>query len=208
MSLSKIAIVLAAATIAWNVVEAGVAVVSGIIAGSTALIGFGFDSVIEVAAATVVLWRFGGSHDEEEGAERRAVRLIGVTFLALAAYMVIGSARGLVFGDEAEESIVGLVLAATSLVVMPALGLAKLAVAERLGSRSLRAESKETFICAYLSFTLLAGLSLNAAFGWWWADALAALAMSPFIVKEGLEALRGEETEHEAERSVELKTER
>lgn len=178
-------------TIAWNVIEAVIAVAAGLAAGSLALVAFGFDSIIEVLSAFVVVWQFRselhGGHDAER--ERVALRLIAITFFVLATYVVVESARDLFFSTaEADASPVGIVLAALSLAVMPALAWAKQHTASQLGSPTLRADSQETFLCAWLSAALLAGLVLNAAFGWWWADPIAALAIAAFAVKEGREA--------------------
>lgn len=186
---------LAGLTIAWNVIEAVVAVSAGIAAGSLALVAFGFDSVVEVLSAFVVVWQFRselrGGYDHER--ERRALRLIAITFFVLATYVVVEAARDLLFvDDEAGESIVGIVLAALSLAVMPALAWAKRRTAIALGSPTLRADAQETFLCAWLSAALLAGLALNAAFGWWWADPVAAIAIAGLAVNEGIEAWRGD----------------
>jgi divalent metal cation (Fe/Co/Zn/Cd) transporter len=185
---------LAGLTIAWNVVEAVVAVGAGLAAGSLALVAFGFDSVIEVLSACVVVWQFRGElrGGFDEARERRALRLIAVTFFVLAAYVAVEAGRDLfVVDDEAAGSAVGIVLAALSLGVMPALAWAKRRTATELGSPTLRADARETFLCAWLSAALLAGLALNAAFGWWWADPVAALAIAAFAVKEGREAWEG-----------------
>jgi divalent metal cation (Fe/Co/Zn/Cd) transporter len=184
---------LAVLTVAWNVVEAVVAIAAGVAAGSIALVGFGFDSTIEVMSATVVAWQFQrelrAGYDESR--ERRALRLIAVSFFVLATYVVTESLRGLFLADtEAAESTAGIVLAAASLVVMPALAWAKRHTADALGSRTLRADSIETMLCAWLSVVLLAGLVLNATLGWWWADPVAAIAIAAFAVTEGLEAWR------------------
>ena len=185
-------------TLAYNLVEAAIAIWAGTAAGSIALLGFGLDSVIECAASAVLLWRLsvelrGGDEERVETAERRSRRFVGLTFLVLAAYVVVESVVTLVTGDHPRPSVPGIVLAAISLVVMPLLALAKLRTARRLGSGALEAEAKETLACAYLSFTLLVGLVLNAAAGWWWADPVAALAMVPWLLREGLEGVRGEE---------------
>lgn len=180
-------------TVVWNVAEAVVALVAGIVAGSIALVGFGLDSVIETVAAVTLLWRLRQRGDLEEVAESRALRIVGTTFFALAAYVSYESVRDLWGQHRPEESLVGIVLAAVSLVVMPVLGVAKRRVAKRLGSRALAADGMETFLCAYLSLTLLVGLTLNAWLGWWWADPVAALAMVAFMVREGWEAFEGEE---------------
>jgi divalent metal cation (Fe/Co/Zn/Cd) transporter len=188
-------LVLAGLTIGWNVVEALVAVVAGIAAGSIALIGFGVDSVIEVLSAWVVVWQFRGElrggYDEDR--ERVAMRLIGLSFFVLAAYVVVEAGRTLLAADtETHGSVAGIVLAGLSLVVMPVLAWAKRRTADRLGSPTLRADASETMVCAWLSAALLAGLALNALAGWWWADPLAALVIAAFAVHEGLEAFRGE----------------
>lgn len=170
------------------------AVASGVVARSVALVGFGLDSFIEVTAAIILLWRLGlpDHHERAEGRERAAHRVVGATFILLAAYIAAQAAYALAVGEEPDESRVGLALAVLSLAVMPLLGLAKRRNARRLRSRALIAESTETLVCSYLSLTLFIGLGANAALGWWWADIAAALAMTPWIVKEGLEGLRGE----------------
>ena len=188
---------LVAGTLAYNVVEAVVALWAGSEAGSIALFGFGLDSVIEVVAASALLWRLsvearGGDSERIERAEGKVRRLIGLTFLALAAYVTVQAVYTLAAQSRPEESAVGIVLAAASLVIMPLLAWGKLEVARGLGSQALRAEAKETLACAYLSFTLLLGLLLNATLGWWWADPTVALLMVPWLIREGLEGLRGE----------------
>jgi divalent metal cation (Fe/Co/Zn/Cd) transporter len=195
---SRIAIRLVAVTMVWNCVEAVIAVWSGIAAGSIALVGFGLDSVIEVAAAAVVLWRLAveargrSTREEIERTERRVHRFVGGTFLALAIYVLVQAGFTLFADDAPEESLVGILLAVASLVVMPIVALGKFRAARELGSAALRAEAKETLACAWLSLALLIGLLGNALLGWWQADPVAALAMVPWLVKEGLEALRGE----------------
>lgn len=187
---------LARLTIAWNIVEAVVAVSAGIAAGSLALVAFGFDSMIEVLSAWVVVWQFRGElrGGYDRGRERTALRLIAVTFLVLAAYVVIETGRDLfVVDDEAGESIVGIVLAALSLAVMPTLAWAKRRTAAALSSPTLRADALEALLCAWLSAVLLAGLALNAAFGWWWADTVAAVAIAGLAVKDGMEAWHGDD---------------
>jgi divalent metal cation (Fe/Co/Zn/Cd) transporter len=194
--------VLAGLTIVWNVAEAVVAVSAGLAAGSIALVGFGFDSTIEVLSAWVVVWQFRGElrGGFDEARERRALRVIGVTFFVLAAYVVVEALRDLFFVDsEAAESTVGIVLAALSLAVMPALAWAKRRTAAQLGSPTLRADATETLLCAWLSAALLAGLVLNAVAGWWWADPLAALAIAGLAAHEGLEAIRGDDDDEESE---------
>jgi divalent metal cation (Fe/Co/Zn/Cd) transporter len=185
---------LAGLAIAWNVIEGVVAISAGIAAGSIALIGFGFDSVVEVMSSVVVVWQFRGEvrSGYDEGREHLALRLIAVSFFVLASYIVFESARDLLVTDnEAGESTVGIVLAALSLMVMPALAVAKRRTADDLRSPTLRADSRETLLCAWLSAALLGGLIFNAVFGWSWADPVAALAIAAFAVNEGVEAWRG-----------------
>ncbi|MET7401279.1 cation transporter [Dactylosporangium sp. NPDC005572] len=179
-----------AATITYNVVEAVVAITAGTVASSTALIGFGLDSVIEVSSAAAVAWQFAGPDPEQR--ERTALRVIAVSFFALAAYVTVESARALVGGDRAEHSTVGLVLAAVSLAVMPVLSAAQRRAGRELGSASAVADSRQTLLCTYLSAVLLAGLAVNSLFGWWWADPAAALVIAAVAVKEGREAWRGD----------------
>ena len=193
---SAIAIRLVVATMGYNAIEALVALWSGFAAGSIALVGFGLDSVIELAAASAMLWRLrvelrGGSDEAVESSERRVLRFIGATFLTLALYVTIEAASSLWRQERPEESAVGIILAVASLIVMPLVSWGKFRAARALGSASLRAEAKETLACSYLSLTLLVGLAANAAVGWWWADPIAALLMVPWLVAEGLEALGG-----------------
>jgi divalent metal cation (Fe/Co/Zn/Cd) transporter len=170
-------------------------VAAGVAANSIALIGFGLDSTVEIFAASVVIWQLRGVTEERE---RRALRLIALSFFALAAYVVVEAARDLVLGAEAGESGVGIALASASLIAMPLLGVAKRRTGQRLGSPTLIADSAETLLCAYLSAILLAGLVLNATVGWWWADPIAALGIAGLAVREGQEAWEGEEArEHE-----------
>jgi len=181
------------ATIAYNCLEGVLSLGAGFLAGSVALVGFGVDSFIEVAASPAALWRLGVDRDSlrRAFAERWAGRAIGVSFLALAAYLGVNGTRSLLVGDEPAASGVGIVIAAVSLVVMPLLARAKRKVASTLSSEAIRAESVQTDICAYLSAILLGGLGLNALFGWWWADSVAALAMTPFVAWEGIEGVLG-----------------
>lgn len=180
-------------TIGYNLLEAIVALISGVLAGSIALVGFGIDSLIEVTSAGALLWRLGGDHDEHrrERLEQQALRVVGVCFLALAAYVAWESAAALIRREAPQESLPGIVLAAASLVVMPLLARAKRRVAAGLGSAALTADAKQTELCFYLSAILLGGLGLHSLFGWWWADPAAGLAMLPIIVKEGVDAVRG-----------------
>jgi divalent metal cation (Fe/Co/Zn/Cd) transporter len=181
-------------TIAWNSVECLISIGAGLVAGSIALIGFGFDSAIEVASSLAALWRLARDEDEaaRERAERRALRLIGIGFTVLAIYVAVDAIKALINREAPAASAVGIVVAALSLVVMPVLVHFKRRVAARLNSGALEAETRQTAVCAFLSAILLAGLGLNAWLGWWWADPLAGLAMVPLIAKEGIEALRGE----------------
>ena len=194
---TSLAILLLWLTVAWNTIEGIVAVSAGVAAGSVALVGFGLDSAIEVAAALILLWRLrlADGDEHEEARERRAHQVVGLTFLVLASYIAAQVVFTLATGREPESSSVGLVLAGVSLIVMPGIGLLKRWNALRLGSRALVAESTETLVCSYLSLTLFIGLAANSLWGWWWADIAAALAMVPWIVKEGLEGLRGERCE-------------
>jgi len=181
-------------TIAWNAVEAVVSIAAGVVAGSTALIGFGVDSVIESGSGAVLLWRLQES-DDHAAREARALRLVGLTFLVLAAWVGYESVTSLWSREAPSASYVGIAVAALSLLVMPWLAYRKRRVAARLGSRALESDSRQTSLCAYLSAILLTGLLLNALLGWWWADGVAALLMVPIIVSEGIEALRGEHCE-------------
>ena len=178
------------ATIAYNVVEAIIAISAGTVAGSTALIGFGLDSTVEVLSAAAVAWQFAGR--DHEVRERTALRIIAVSFFALAAYVTVESVRALVGGAEADHSSIGITLAAVSLVVMPVLSWLERRTGRELGSASVVADSKQTLICSYLSAVLLAGLVLNSALDWWWADPLAALTIAGFAIREGWEAWHGD----------------
>jgi divalent metal cation (Fe/Co/Zn/Cd) transporter len=191
------ALLLVGATMFHNVVEAIVALCSGGKAGSIALLGFGLDSVIETCAAGALLWRLavearGRDRETVERSEQRVFRFIGATFLLLALYVSAQAAWMLWRQRPPEETVIGIILASVSLVVMPLVSWGKLRSARELGSASLRAEAKETLACSYLSLTLLLGLGANAAFGWWWADPVAALLMVPWLAREGREGLRGE----------------
>ena len=180
-------------TIAWNSLECLVALIAGFLAGSIALVGFGFDSAIEVTSSLAALWRLRWDADEarREAAERHTLRIIGGCFLLLAAYVSYDAIRALVERRAPEHSTFGILLAAFSLIVMPLLVRLKRPIASRLGSGALEAEARQTRICAYLSAILLVGLGLNAWLGWWWADPLAGLLMVPVIAWEGAEAIRG-----------------
>jgi divalent metal cation (Fe/Co/Zn/Cd) transporter len=181
-------------TIAWNSLEGLVAIVAGAIAGSISLVGFGIDSFIEVTSGSVLLWRMSVDADvrQRERNEKFSLRIIGVCFLVLAAYVGYESVSDLVSKKAPEHSIPGIILACVSLVAMPLLSRSKKKVAKELGSSAMHADAKQTDFCVYLSGILLTGLLLNAALGWWWADPAAALIMIPLIAKEGVEALKGE----------------
>jgi divalent metal cation (Fe/Co/Zn/Cd) transporter len=194
----RIGLWLVAATLAYNVLEGGLAVWAGLYARSIALVGFGLDSFIECAAAAALLWRLGvearGADPETiERSERRVHRFVGGTFLALALYVLIQAGLTLWRQEAVEESIIGIILALASLVVMPLVSWGKLHAATAIGSTALRVEAKETLACSYLSFTLFLGLVANALAGWWWADPVAALLMVPWLIKEGIEGVRGED---------------
>jgi divalent metal cation (Fe/Co/Zn/Cd) transporter len=197
---TRIATGLVAGAMLYNIIEAVIATTAGTKAESVALFGFGLDSVIECAAAAVMLWRLrvearGADPEEIEASEKVVRRFIGGTFAALAAYIVAQAGWTLWCKAPPVESVVGIALAVASLVIMPALSMAKLRAANELKSGALRAEAKETLVCSYLSLTLLVGLVTNAKLGLWWADPVAALLMVPWLVKEGLEGLRGETCE-------------
>jgi len=193
-------ITLEGVTVGYNALEGLVAIGAGIAAGSVALTGFGIDSVIEITSGALLWWRLRaelGLAPLGPTVERRAARGAGFLLLALGLYIVTDSVRVLATGNHPESSPIGIGLTVVSLIVMPLLARGKLRVAASLGSRALRADAHETIVCAWLSATTLLGLGLNAVLGWWWADPVAALAMLPLIVREGLEALRGEAGESE-----------
>lgn len=179
-----------AATITYNVIEAAVAITAGTMASSTALIGFGLDSVIEVASAAAVAWQFAGK--DPEAREKVALRIIAYSFFALAAYVSVDAVLSLAGGNEARHSTPGLILAALSLLVMPFLSYGQRRTGRELNSRSAVADSKQTLLCTYLSAVLLVGLALNSLFGWSWADPIAALVIAVVAVKEGREAWKGD----------------
>jgi divalent metal cation (Fe/Co/Zn/Cd) transporter len=179
-----------AATIGYNLVEATIAIAAGTAASSTALIGFGLDSVIEVSSAAAVAWQFAGR--DPEAREKTALRIIAFSFFALAAYVTVESVRALLGHSEAGRSTVGIALAAVSLVVMPGLSYAQRRAGRELGSRTAVADSKQTLLCTYLSAVLLVGLGLNSLFGWSWADPIAALVIAAVAVREGRAAWRGD----------------
>ncbi|MEU9191292.1 cation transporter [Streptomyces sp. NPDC048484] len=192
-ALTKRIRLLVAATITYNVIEAIVAITAGTIASSSALIGFGFDSVIEVSSAAAVAWQFSAAdHDVREAREKRTLRIIAVSFFALATYVTIDAIRALTGTGEAEHSTPGIVLAALSLAVMPFLSAAQRKAGRELGSATAVADSKQTLLCTYLSAILLVGLLANSLFGWSWADPIAALVIAAVAVKEGRDAWRGD----------------
>ncbi|WP_329377888.1 cation transporter [Streptomyces sp. NBC_01716] len=184
---------LVAATIVYNVIEAVVAITAGTLASSTALIGFGLDSVVEVSSAAAVAWQFSArEHSVREAREKRTLRIIAVSFYALAAYVSVDAVRALAGGGEADGSVPGIVLAALSLAIMPFLSAAQRRAGRELGSASAVADSKQTLLCTYLSAVLLVGLLANATLGWSWADPVAALVIAAVAIKEGREAWRGD----------------
>jgi divalent metal cation (Fe/Co/Zn/Cd) transporter len=177
---------------AWHVVEFAIAAGAGIAASSIALVGFGFDSLIEASAGFVILWRFAAGRAHSERAERRAQQLIAASYFALAAYVAIESLRTFVGGDHPQTSWVGISLAAVTAPTMPLLARAKQRVGRRLNSSATVSEGAQNMICAYLSIALLVGLGANAFFGWWWADPAAALVIAGVAAREGVESWRGE----------------
>lgn len=193
--LLRTALLLLGFSIAYNFLEAIIAIWFGKVADSIALIGFGVDSIIETSASFLLIWRFrkekqGMSEEELERVEHFAHRFVGITFFILAAYIAYKSATALWFHEAPDQSTAGMVIAALSLLIMPSLALAKMRVADKMSSPALRAEAKETIACSILSLILLVGLALNALFGWWWADPVAALLMLPWLIQEGKEGLK------------------
>ena len=182
-------------TLIWNIIEAIIAIGSGTVAGSTALVAFGIDSLIEVSSALAVFWRLirvgpSASAEQIERAEKRAHLIIGITFFLLAGWVVIDAVLALLHREVPGESPVGIALAIASLIVMPVLAVSKQRTGREMGSKALMADAIETWLCAYLSATLLLGLILNARMGWWWSDSVAALAMVPFMIWQGLDTIR------------------
>jgi divalent metal cation (Fe/Co/Zn/Cd) transporter len=180
-------------SLGWNVLEALIALISGFVAGSIALIGFGLDSVVEVSSAAVMLWRLRADRHAQnrERTEKTALRAVGICFLVLAAYVSFEGIHTLLRHEAPLRSLPGILLAVASLIVMPVLAGAKRKVASGIKSGAMQADSRQTDICAYLSTILLGGLVFNAVFGWWWADPIAGLVMVPLIANEGIEAVRG-----------------
>lgn len=195
-SLHKKALYISIFTVAYNFLEGIVSIAAGAAAGSIALIGFGLDSFVESLSGGVMIWRFGGrgelSKEEEERREARALKLVGYTFFVLGAYVAYECLKKLIFREPSEPSLIGIIIAAVSLVVMPALFYMKYRLGKSVGSRGLVADSKQTLACCYLSLSLLAGLGLNYLYGIWWADPAAGLVIVAFLFKEGLDAVRGE----------------
>lgn len=181
---------LAGASVGYNVIEAVIAITAGLVAGSVALVGFGLDSVVEVSSGLIILWQF--RHRLPESRERTALRLMAVSFFALALYVLVESVRALLSGHDPDSSTVGIVLASASLVVMPFLSWAQRRTGRALGSNAVVADSTQTLLCTYLSAVLLVGLVLNATLGWSWADPVAGLVIAVIAAREGLQAWRGE----------------
>ncbi len=180
-------------TVGWNSIEGVISIGVGVFAGSIALVGFGFDSLIEVSSGAALLWRLHlDAPEKRERAERVSLKLVGISFLLLGAYISFDAVKSLIKREPPQASYIGIAVAALSLAVMPLLARAKRRVAVSINSRAMQADSRQTDLCAYLSAILLAGLALNALVGWWWADPVAGLVMVPIIAKEGVEALRGE----------------
>ena len=181
------------ATVSYNSMEGLIGIGAGLVAGSIALVGFGFDSIIEVTSGAVLLWRLHADVDpaRRERAEAVSVRIVGICFLVLALYIAYDSVRMLLLREAPERSLPGIALAIASLLVMPILARAKRRVARIIASNALAADAKQTELCMYLSAILLGGLVLNATFGWWWADPAAGLLMIPIVLREGLNGLKG-----------------
>lgn len=181
---------LAAASVSYNAIEAAIAITAGLVAGSIALVGFGLDSIVEVSSGLIILWQF--RHPLPESRERQALRLMALSFFALAGYVTFESVRTLITGHHAEASPVGIGLAVASLLIMPFLSWAQRRTGRSLGSNAVVADSTQTQLCAYLSAVLLVGLVLNATLGWSWADPVAGLVIAAVAIREGLGAWRGE----------------
>lgn len=188
--LGRRAQLLAGASVAYNVIEAAIAITAGLVAGSVALLGFGLDSVVEVSSGLIILWQF--RHAVPQSRERQSLRLMALSFFALAAYITVESLRTLLTGAEADPSSVGIALAVASLVIMPFLSWAQRRTGRALGSNAVVADSTQTLLCTYMSAVLLIGLVLNATLGWSWADPLAGLVIAAVAAKEGRQAWRGE----------------
>lgn len=182
-------------TLIYNTIEGAVSIVVGAMAGSISLVGFGIDSVIEVSSSVAALWRLRADADPTHRARVEAItlRFIGLSFVALAVYILVDAGRALYLREPPDRSVPGIVIAAASVVVMPLLARAKRRIGMTLGSRALTADAMQTSLCTWLSAIVLVGLGLNALLGWWWADPVAAICMTPIIAKEGVEGLRGED---------------
>jgi divalent metal cation (Fe/Co/Zn/Cd) transporter len=179
-------------SLGWMTIEGGIAILAGVLAGSIALVGFGIDSAIEGFASAIIVWRFTGNRIFSETAERRAQKLVALQFFVLAPYVGFESVRALIAGEHPETSLLGIGLSASSVVIMPYLGIAKQRLAEQLGSAATKGEGRQNMLCAYLAGALLVGLLGNALFGAWWLDPAVGLLIAAVAVKEGLEAWRGE----------------
>ena len=179
-------------SLGYMALEGGIGILAGVMAGSVALVGFGLDSAIEGFASAIIIWRFTGHRVFSEAAETRAQKLVAIQFFLLAPYVGYESVKALLLGERPDTSVLGVALAASSLVVMPYLGIAKQRLAERLGSAATKGEGRQNMLCAYLSAALLVGLLGNMAFGAWWLDPMVGLLIAGVAVKEGLEAWRGE----------------
>lgn len=177
-------------TITYNVIEAVIAITAGAIASSTALIGFGLDSIVEVLSAAAIAWQF--TRQDPERWERATVRAIGIAFFALAAYVTVDAILTLSGAEEVDHSPLGIGIAVASLIIMPVLAWLEFRTGRELGSRSVQADAKQLLLCIYLSGTVLVGLVLNSLFGWMWADSVAALVIAALAVREGVEAWRGD----------------
>jgi divalent metal cation (Fe/Co/Zn/Cd) transporter len=187
--LGRRAQLLAAASVTYNVVEAIVAITAGVVAGSVALVGFGLDSIVEVSSGLIILWQF--RHRLPESRERQAMRMLAISFFALAAYVTFESLQALIGGNDPQTSPVGIALAAASLIVMPFLSWAQRRTGKALGSNAVVADGTQTLLCTYLSAVLLVGLVLNATLGWGWADPIAGLVIAAVALREGVEAWQG-----------------
>jgi len=184
--------VLSWASLAYMTLEGSIAILAGVLAGSVALIGFGLDSAIEGFASAIIVWRFTGTRMFSEAAELRAQKLVAIQFFILAPYVGFESAQALIHDDKADVSWLGIALSASSLIVMPYLGIAKQRIADQIGSAATKGEGRQNMLCAYLAAALLVGLLANAALGAWWLDPLIGLLIAGVAIKEGLEAWRGE----------------
>lgn len=183
---------LAGLGVGWHAVEAAIAIIAGVMAGSIALIGFGADSVVEALAGFIVLWRFAAVRASSEAAEQRAQKLIAISFFLIAAYVGVEAIRNLLGGEIPQTSWLGIGLAAMTTVTMPLLARAKARVGDQLGSSATKSEGQQNMLCAYLSVALLVGLGANVLLGWWWADSLTAFAIAGVAIKEGWETWKGD----------------